>query len=38
MRLFFSNREALDCLEKLARIMWLGIDVYKDARKTIEEM
>ncbi|MEA3293561.1 MAG: hypothetical protein U9P81_01105 [Euryarchaeota archaeon] len=33
-----SNREALDCLEKLARIMWLSIDVYEDARKTIEEM
>jgi predicted nucleic acid-binding protein len=33
-----SNREALDCLEKLARIMWLSVDVYEDARKTIEEM
>ena len=32
------NREALDCLEKLARIMWLSIDVYEDARKTIEEI
>lgn len=33
-----SNREALDCLEKLARIIWLSVDVYEDARKTIEEM
>lgn len=33
-----SNREALDCLEKLARIMWFSVDVYEDARKTIEEM
>lgn len=33
-----SNREGLDCLEKLARIMWLSVDVYEDARKTIEEM
>lgn len=32
------DREALDCLEKLARIMWLSVDVYEDARKTIEEM
>jgi len=33
-----SNRDALDCLDKLARIMWLSVDVYEDARKTIEEM
>jgi len=32
------DREALDCLEKLARIMWRSVDVYEDARKTIEEM
>ena len=30
--------EALDCLDKLARIMWLSVDVYEDARKTIENM
>ena len=29
---------ALDCLDKLARIMWLSIDVYEDARKIIENM
>ena len=28
--------EALDALERLARVMWLSIDVYEDARKTIE--
>lgn len=33
-----SNREALNCLEKLARIMGPSIDVYEDARKTIDEM
>ena len=33
-----SNRDALDCLDKLARIMWFIVDVYEDARKTIEEM
>lgn len=32
------KNEALDCLDKLARIMWLSVDVYEDARKTIENM
>ena len=32
------KNEALDCLDKLARIMWLSIDVYEDARKIIENM
>lgn len=30
-----SKEEALDALENLARVMWLSIDVYEDARKTI---
>ncbi len=30
-----SKEAALDALEKLARVMWLSIDVYEDARKTI---
>lgn len=32
------KNEALNCLDKLARIMWLSVDVYEDARKTIENM
>ncbi len=32
------KNEALDCLDKLARIMWLSVDVYEDARKTIENI
>ena len=31
-----SENEALESLEKLARTMWLGMDVYEDARKCIE--
>ena len=31
-----SKEEALDGLEKLAKVMWLSVDVYEDARKTIE--
>lgn len=31
-----SKSEALDALERLARVMWLSIGVYEDARKTIE--
>jgi len=31
-----SKSQALDALNKLARIMWLSVDVYEDARKTIE--
>ena len=30
-----SKEEALDSLEKLAKVMWLRIDVYEDARKAI---
>ena len=33
-----SKSEMLDALEKLARIMWLSVDVYEDVRKTIDEM
>ncbi len=33
-----SKNEALDTLDKLARIMWLSIDVYEDARDIIEGM
>lgn len=31
-----TKEEALDGLEKLAKVMWLSVDVYEDARKTIE--
>lgn len=31
-----SKGDALEALDKLARVMWLSIDVYEDARKTIE--
>ncbi len=31
-----SKSEALDSLGRLARVLWLGVDVYEDARKTIE--
>jgi len=31
-----SKEGALDALQKLARVVWLSIDVYEDARKTIE--
>lgn len=33
-----SKDGALESLEKLGDIMWLGVDVYEDARKTIEEL
>ena len=31
-----SKSEALDALGRLARVIWLSVDVYEDARKTIE--
>ncbi|VVB85493.1 Uncharacterised protein [uncultured archaeon] len=31
-----SKNEALEALDKLARVMWLSVDVYEDARKVIE--
>lgn len=31
-----TKEEGLDGLEKLAKVMWLSVDVYEDARKTIE--
>jgi len=33
-----SNGDALEALDKLARVMWLSIDVYEDARKAIERL
>lgn len=33
-----SKEEALDALEKLAKVMWLRIDVCEDAGKTIKEL
>ncbi len=32
------KNEALDATDKLAKIMWLSVDVYEDARKTIEKL
>lgn len=34
----FSTEEALEGLEKLTKVMWLSVDVYKAARKTIEDL
>lgn len=31
-----SKSEALEALDKLAKVMWLGVDIYDDARKAIE--
>lgn len=31
-----SKSEALEALDKLARAMWLSVDVYEEARKAIE--
>jgi len=31
-----TKEEALGGLEKLAKVMWLSVDVYEDARRTIE--
>jgi predicted nucleic acid-binding protein len=31
-----TKKEALDGLEKLAKVMWLSVDVYEDARKIIQ--
>ena len=31
-----SKEEAFDSLEKLAKVMWLRIDVYEDARNATE--
>ncbi len=33
-----SKNEALEVLDKLARVMWLSIDVYEDARMIIEKL
>jgi len=33
-----SKSDALDSLGKLARVMWLSVDVFEDARKAIEGM
>jgi predicted nucleic acid-binding protein len=33
-----SKEEALEGLEKLTKVMWLSVDVYKAARKTIEDL
>ena len=33
-----SKRDTLDALDKLAKAMWLSIEVYEDARKTIERL
>lgn len=33
-----TKEEALEGLEKLTKVMWLSVDVYKDARKTIEDL
>ncbi len=33
-----SKSEALDALDNLARVMWLGFDIYKDARNAIESL
>jgi predicted nucleic acid-binding protein len=33
-----SKGEALDGLEQLTKVMWLSVDVYKAARKTIEDL
>ena len=30
-----SKEESLDDLKKLAKVMWLSVDVYEDARRTI---
>lgn len=31
-----SKRDALESLDKLSKVMWLGVDVYEGARKVIE--
>ena len=33
-----SKKEGLEDLEKLANIMWLSVNVYEKARKTIESL
>lgn len=33
-----SKSEALEALDKLARVMWLSIDIYEDARKAIDKI
>ncbi len=33
-----SKSEALESLDKLARVMWLSIDIYEDARKAIDKI
>jgi len=37
-RQIIPKSEVLDCLAKLARVMWLSVDIYEDARKAIEGM
>lgn len=32
-----SRAEALDALDELAKVMWLSPDIYRKARKTLEE-
>ena len=34
--LIITKEEALEGLQKLTKVMWLSVDVYEDARKTIE--
>ncbi len=33
-----SKREAFEALDKLARVMWLSVDIYEDARMIIEKL
>lgn len=33
-----SREKTIEALDKLARVMWLSIDVYEDARKLIERL
>jgi predicted nucleic acid-binding protein len=33
-----SKSEALEALDKLARVMWLSIDIYEDARKALDKI
>ncbi|NJD54531.1 MAG: hypothetical protein FIB07_16930 [Candidatus Methanoperedens sp.] len=33
-----SKRETFEALDKLARVMWLSVDVYEDARMIIEKL
>lgn len=33
-----SKKDALDALDRLAKVMWLNIEVYEDVRKIIEKI